>query len=61
MRNFFKLGARNFHFPKYKKTFFMEKYKNFFQSGFFLFFKLGLKSVPGSPIIHYSPSPKSIK
>ena len=38
----FKLGLRKFHFPKYKK---------FFQSGFLLFFKLGLKSVPGTPLI----------
>ena len=29
-KKFFSLGARNFHFPKYKK---------FFQSRFFLFFK----------------------
>ena len=38
------LGARKFQFLKYTK---------FFLVDFLNFFELGLKSVPGSPIIHY--------
>ena len=48
-----KLGSRKIHFPKYKKNLFLKNYKKFFQSVFLLFFELGMKSVPGSPWIHY--------
>ena len=52
-KNFFKLGARKFHFPKYKKNLFLEKYKRKFQSGFFLFFELGLRNASGNPLMNY--------
>ena len=30
VKNFFNLGARKFHFTKYKKNIFLRKYNNFF-------------------------------
>ena len=51
---FFNLRARKFHFPKYKKNFFLRKYKNFFRVGCFYFLSLGFKSASGSSIIHNS-------
>ena len=49
---FFKFRARKFHSLKYKKNLLLEKYKKFFQSGFF-FFKSARKSGPDSPWFHY--------
>ena len=41
MQEFFKLGARKFHFLKYKKNVFLRKNKKFFPSDFFYFSSLG--------------------
>ena len=40
-------------FSEIKEKLFLRKYKKFFQSGFFSFFNLELKSGPDSCIIHY--------
>ena len=67
---FFELGLKSawFHFRKYKKSFLLEKYKNFFNirvrkfhswninnflGEVFLRFEIGLKNAPDSPIYYY--------
>ena len=48
----FNLREPTFHFTKYKKNFSKKIWQNFLES-IFLFFGLGIKSAPGSPIICY--------
>ena len=63
-----RLESAGFHFHKFKKTFFLIKYKKCFNvrvgkfhfpkykeffSGWIFFFEFGLKSSLGSPIIYY--------
>ena len=49
---FFKLGARKFHSLKYRKHFFSEKYKKFFQSVLFIIRTWGWKV--RQVALHYS-------
>ena len=52
-KKFGNLRARKFYFPKYKKNIFGENITKECVYFLFLFFELGLKNDPGSPIIHY--------